>query len=356
MGGKLKYYKELDGLRGFAALTIFFFHFLHGQKITGALPTAAMKLISFGPTMANLFFVLSGFLITQILLSAKGSDNFFSRYYTRRILRIFPLYYLASLIYFFGLPLLHHRTLPSWDMQWFNWVHLQNLPLTFRWPHAGPKYLWSLAVEEHFYMLWPLLVFWCNKRQMITCSVVIFLVAVFSRFILTQNHYPVFYFTFSTMDALSIGAIAGILNYHNDFPKYKTGIKATAIATGIPTVVLWLLFFGTKNGTFHTLMPVAINIFYASALCLIVQSGESNRVKKLLTSRALMFVGTVSYGLFIFHPLCISFTRRVLSQYDTGLQLTVSLIASIAVATLSYFLFERWFMGLRIYKGHTKTV
>lgn len=354
MGGKLKYYKELDGLRGFAALTIFFFHFMHGQEIAGTLPTVAMKLISFGPTMANLFFVLSGFLITQILLSAKGSENFFSRYYTRRVLRIFPLYYLATLIYFFGLPLLYNRTLPSWNMQWYNWVHLQNLPLTFGWSHAGPKYLWSLAVEEHFYLLWPLLVFWSNKWQMITFSALVFVTAVFSRFMLTQNHYPPFYFTFSTMDALSIGAIAGIFNYHNDLPKYKAVLKTTAIAAGVPTVVLWLLFFGTKNSIFHTLMPVAINIFYASALCLIVQSGDSNRVKKLLTSRALMFVGTVSYGLFIFHPLCISFTRRILGQYHTALQLTVSLIASISVATVSYFLFERWFMGLRIYKGAQK--
>ncbi len=304
--------------------------------------------------MANLFFVLSGFLITQILLSAKGTEDFFSRYYTRRVLRIFPLYYLALVIYFFGLPLLYHRTLPTWDSQWYNWVHMQNLPLTFGWPHAGQKYLWSLAVEEHFYLLWPLLVFWCNKRQMITISAVVFVVAVFSRFILIQNHYPPFYFTFSTMDALSIGAIAGIFNYHNDLPRYKTVIKAIAIAAGIPTIVLWLLFFGTKNSIFHTLMPVAINIFYASALCLIIQSGESNRVKKILTTRALIFLGTVSYGLFIFHPFCISFTRRILGQYHTGLQLAVSLIASIAVATASYFLFERWFMGLRIYKGAHK--
>lgn len=305
--------------------------------------------------MANLFFVLSGFLITQILLSAKGSENFFSRYYTRRVLRIFPLYYLALLIYFFGLPLLYHRTLPSWSSQWYNWVHMQNLPLTFGWPHAGQKYLWSLAVEEHFYLLWPLLVFWCNKRQMITISAVVFVVAVLSRFILTQNHYPPFYFTFSTMDALSIGAIAGIFNYHNDLPKYKTIIKVTAITAGIPTIVLWLLFFGTKNSIFHTLMPVAINIFYASALCLIIQSGDSNRVKKILTTRVLMFLGTVSYGLFIFHPFCISFTRRILGQYHTSLQLSVSLIASISVATASYFLFERWFMGLSIYRGKGKT-
>jgi len=347
--GKLKYYKELDGLRGLAALTIFFFHFLHGREIKGTLPAFAMKLISFGPTMANLFFVLSGFLITQILLAAKGSDNYFSRYYAKRVLRIFPLYYLVLLIYFFGLPLLYHRPLPLWGMQWYNWVHLQNLPLTFKWPHAGPKYLWSLAVEEHFYLLWPLLVFWCNKRQMIVCSTIFFSLALVSRIVLVQYNYPVFYFTLSTMDALSIGAIAGILNYHQDLPRYMMHIRIAAIATGIPAITLWLLYFGTMSNAFHTLMPVAINIFYASALCIIVQSGDSNPVKRLLTTRLLIFAGTISYGFFIFHPLCISFTHRLFHNNNTGLQLTISLCMSIIAATASYFLFERWFIGLKRY-------
>ena len=343
----IKYYKELDGLRGFAALTIFFFHFLHGKPINGFLPKAAMKLISFGPTMANLFFILSGFLITQILISAKGTESYFSRYYAKRVLRIFPLYYLALLIYFFGLPLLYNRPLPLWNMQWYNWVHVQNLPLTFKWPHAGPKYLWSLAVEEHFYLLWPLLVYLCSKRQIIICSSIFFIGALISRIILVRYHYPVFYFTLSTMDALSIGSIAGILNYHKDLPRYIPHIKLAAIAAGIPAIVLWMLFFGTKNNFFHVLMPVAINIFYASALCIIVQSGEGNRIKRLLMTRTLVFAGTISYGFFIFHPLCISFTHRILQHYHSSLQLAVSLIFSIVVATASYYLFEKWFIKLK---------
>jgi peptidoglycan/LPS O-acetylase OafA/YrhL len=343
----VKYYKELDGLRGLAALTIFFFHFLHGREWEGLLPRIVMKFVSFGPTMANMFFVLSGFLITQILISAKGTDNYFSRYYAKRILRIFPLYYLALLIYFFGLPLLHSRPLPSWNMQWYNWVHLQNLPLTFKWPHAGPKYLWSLAVEEHFYLLWPMLVFWCNKRQMIICSCIFFIGALISRVVLTENNYPAFYFTLSTLDALSIGAIAGILNYHKDLPKYQKHLKIIVLATGIPVVLLWILFFGTKNNVFHTLMPVIINIFYAAALCLIVQSGDGNPIKRLLKTRTLIFAGTISYGFFIFHPLCISFTQRLLHHHAISLQLFVSLIFSVIAATISYFFYERWFMKLK---------
>ncbi len=346
---KLKYYTELDGLRGFAALTIFFFHFLHGQRLEGVLPSMAMKLVSFGPTMANMFFVLSGFLITQILLSAKGGDKYFSRYYAKRILRIFPLYYLALLIYFFGLPLLYSRPIPLWNVQWYNWVHLQNMPLTFNWHYAGPKYLWSLAVEEHFYLLWPLLVFWCNKKQLIACCSAFFIGALISRIILAHYNYPVFYFTLTTVDALSIGAIAGILNYHKDLPRYRRYIKFTAIAAGIPAVVLWLLFFGTTNNAFHIFMPVVINVFYAAALCTIVQSGDGHPVKKLLQTRTLVFAGTVSYGFFIFHPLCISFTHRVLHHYPMYLQLVVSLIASITVATASYFLFEKKFLQLKKY-------
>lgn len=347
--GKMKYYTELDGVRGFAALTIFFFHFLHGQTFSGLLPGVFMKLVSIGPTMANLFFVLSGFLITQILLNAKGTDNYFSYYYARRILRIFPLYYLVLLIYFFGLPILYGRAIPSFSLQWYNWVHLQNLPITFRWPHAGPKYLWSLAVEEHFYLLWPMLVLWLNKRQLIGVCIGIIGIALVMRILLAVNGYPVFFFTITTIDALAMGAIAGILNYYGGLMVYRARIRQWMYITGIPAIILWFIFFSTTNNVFNIAMPLLFNLFYASALSYLVTADQRHFLKRCLQKRIPVFTGTISYGFFIFHPLCISFTHRIFKNQGIVLQIVIALFASLIVATASYYLFEKRFMRLKRY-------
>ncbi|MBS1779952.1 MAG: acyltransferase [Bacteroidetes bacterium] len=347
--GKMKYYTELDGIRGFAALTIFFFHFLHGQTFSGLLPNIFMKLVSIGPTMANLFFVLSGFLITQILLDAKGTNNYFSYYYARRILRIFPLYYLALLIYFFGLPILYGRGIPSFSLQWYNWVHLQNLPITFRWPHAGPKYLWSLAVEEHFYLLWPMLVLWLNKRQLISVCIGIICLALAMHMLLAANGYPVFFFTFTTIDALAMGAIAGILHYDGRLTTYRKRVRQWMYISGIPAIILWFVFFGTTSALFNIGMPLLFNLFYASSLSYLVTAHQGHFLKRSLQKKVPVFTGTISYGFFIFHPLCISFTHRIFKNQAMMLQIIIALIASIIVATASYYLFEKKFMRLKRY-------
>jgi peptidoglycan/LPS O-acetylase OafA/YrhL len=341
---KIPYYKELDGIRGCAALLIFFFHFFHAYTPQSTAGAMALHFISFGPTMANLFFVLSGFLITQILLSSKGKENYFGRYYTRRVLRIFPAYYLLLIIYFFLMPVLRHRGVAPLSMQWYNWVYLQNLPLTFKWPHAGPKYLWSLAVEEHFYLVWPLLIYLMDKRKILIAGAAIFIIAFFCRIMLTAQHYPVFYFSFSTMDAFAAGSIAGVLQYHGHLAGHRNITRYILLITGLPAVVLWLLYFGERNHMAFIGLPVLFNIFYAALLSYIVTSTPQHKLKSVLSTRPMAFAGTISYGFFLFHPLCSSFAIRTLKPYGMATQLTVALLSSIAVASISYYCFERWFI------------
>lgn len=163
---KVNYLKPLDGIRAIAALMVMFFHFFGSVAASTPLLAAIKKGAVLGQTGVSLFFVLSGFLITRILISTKDSPRYFYNFYLRRTVRIFPLYYLFLVIYYFIRPLLiPEATVPSAGEQAYYWLYLQDFSETFDWLAKGPSHYWSLAIEEHFYMFWPLLVFFLDKAQ-----------------------------------------------------------------------------------------------------------------------------------------------------------------------------------------------
>ncbi len=149
---KLIYYKNLDGIRAIAALMVMFFHFFASIKINTPTLSVLLKLSIFGQTGVTLFFVLSGFLITRILISTKHNTDYFKNFYLRRTLRIFPLYYLFLLIYYYIYPLIFNTGFTPIKDQLYFYAYIQNFAETFHWTANGPNHFWSLAVEEHFYL------------------------------------------------------------------------------------------------------------------------------------------------------------------------------------------------------------
>src|ERR1043165_8268527 len=123
----LKYHKELDGIRAIAVFMVLFFHFFYELD----LPPLLTKMANFGRTGVSLFFVLSGFLITRILITTKESPNYFSSFYIRRFLRIFPLYYLFLALIFIIIPLVSGKPFAPFHLQIWNWTYLQNFALAF---------------------------------------------------------------------------------------------------------------------------------------------------------------------------------------------------------------------------------
>lgn len=155
----------LDGLRGVAVLLVFVFHAIGVEipKASGAVGAVA-AFARWGYSGVDLFFVLSGFLITRILLRTRSSPEFYKNFYMRRVLRVFPLYYLAVVLAFFVLPRiaashlsrgLYARPVPFSTQIWF-WLNISNFRTAF-YPMLVPllTQLWSLAIEEQFYLFWP---------------------------------------------------------------------------------------------------------------------------------------------------------------------------------------------------------
>src|SRR5579863_7613015 len=154
---------SLDGLRGVAVLLVLIGHFAYVPIALKGIPGKIFALTHAGWTGVELFFVLSGFLITGILLDSKGAENYVSSFYIRRALRILPLYYGAVLVAFVLLPLLGRAGLPGLspefnpDQLWY-WFYAGNW--AWNWNHCYQPFahFWSLAVEEQFYLAWPWIV------------------------------------------------------------------------------------------------------------------------------------------------------------------------------------------------------
>jgi peptidoglycan/LPS O-acetylase OafA/YrhL len=216
---KLKYYKNLDGVRAIAALMVMVFHFFQHVEPSTKLLNILTKVSVFGQTGVTLFFVLSGFLITRILLDTKETTGYFKNFYLRRALRIFPLYYLFLAITYYVVPLIVNTPFGSFNQQIFYFTYLQNFAITFNWDSVGPVHFWSLAVEEHFYLFWPVVVYLFSTKNLSRVIIGIIIGALLLRIFMLNNGYGVFYFTFTRFDSLAIGALLAIAELRNSFRK-----------------------------------------------------------------------------------------------------------------------------------------
>ena len=217
---------ELDGIRGIAISAVFLFHsapFIRDHNETHVGNFVLNNIFDLGWAGVDLFFLLSGFLITSILLDTKNARGYFQNFYARRVLRIFPLYYLllASVaVVFLAVPVLRDRYADVYASQGWYWVYLQNWPMAI---HSGADFqaaflghFWSLAIEEQFYIFWPFLVWLFARRSLLAvCGGLVGLslairLAVASMDTSYSAQQFLYFCTVTRLDCLAIGAIAAI--------------------------------------------------------------------------------------------------------------------------------------------------
>ena len=212
----------LDGVRGLAVLAVMISHFYGLNRLKDLLWTDRIyaTLTDGGWIGVDLFFVLSGFLITGILYDSKGGEGYFRSFYMRRVLRIFPLYYGFLFVVFVVAPLLVQPR-PNdlqWliDHQWWYWLYIPNfLGATFT-NHVPPYtgHLWSLAIEEQFYICWPLVVFLCSRRTLLRVCAGVIALSLLLRIGFRLTDVPrdwVYIVTPARLDGLASGAMVTLL-------------------------------------------------------------------------------------------------------------------------------------------------
>ncbi len=352
-----KHYPALDGLRGVAILLVVF---LHNFKF--------MNYFFFGWLGVDLFFVLSGFLITEILLNTVGQPNFLRNFYMRRVLRIFPLFYLTLIICLLILPSIKNLNLDSSyysNNQFWLWTYLQNWLFIFKEPY-GDKILlhtWSLAVEEQFYLVWPAIVLLIRKPKILLAVAIIALIGVgLARYVIwTFQVHDLAYaslYTFTRIDGLCIGCILALLMQINPgfLKKYTTHI--VLLMAGIN-----FGFYFLNNQSSQTLPYLAFVGYTTFAVLfgiLVYEAvmAESKIIQFIFNNFIFKFFGKISYGLYVYHwPVYIIlfpfftalFTDKmnVSFQYaDAGSAVIVTVIAVI-LSVISYRYFEKPFLRLK---------
>src|SRR3954471_12053673 len=249
----------LDGLRGIAILAVLIYHYAfelqHGHGLGGAI----YELLHQGRHGVDLFFVLSGFLITGILLDSRDSPRYFSTFYARRTLRIFPLYYGVLFVVLVLLPLLAAPAPGAQkvmhDQPWL-WCYGANVLMTltgnralFNAEHFNLGHFWSLAVEEQFYLVWPLLVLLLSRRALIGICVACLPISLALRlyFIARGNSAGADFFTASRMDALAVGALVATLARQ---PAGLAALRRPARWIVIIGLLIWMAALPSTGGKF----------------------------------------------------------------------------------------------------------
>lgn len=345
---KLNYYKNLDGLRAIAALMVIIFHFLASFSYDSKIFLSLKKISIFGQTGVDLFFVLSGFLITRILLKTKKGNNYFLNFYSRRTLRIFPLYYFFLVLFYLIVPFLTNVPSFSFGEQLYFYTYLQNISVTFNLGGKGPHHYWSLAVEEHFYLFWPLFIYFLNKKFIKYVVLGIVFLTILLRIIMVSNEYGVFYFTFTRFDSLAIGALLALLELKSFFTVANRKKFVFGISVFFVLLIIWA--FAINNHLIkETFKYLIYSCLYFFVIAYILSLDKSSYLNKFLTSKILQFLGKISYGLYVYHPLVLIIMHKYLVTGYLLFDFIVLIIFTVIISHFSFVFFESKFIKLKKY-------
>lgn len=345
---KLVYYKNLDGIRAIAALLVMNLHFWGKININSSILSFFHSLASVGQTGITLFFVLSGFLITRILLNKKNTNNFFTNFYFRRLLRIFPLYYLFLLIYYFIYPILLNSQPFEFNEIIYYLIYLQNFALTFNWNTNGPGHFWSLAVEEHFYLFWPILIFYFNNKKIIYIICLLILFPILLRFYMLTKNFEISWFTLTQIDSLAIGSLLSFLE-KNKTLNLKFANKFFIPALSLIFIISLFIFLSNNvNEIYYQSIKYTLwGLIYFFILAYLLSINSKHLFNLFLGNSFLNFTGKISYGLYVYHFIILDIIIYHFNNEYWIINFILYFIATYIISTLSYFLFEIKFLKLK---------
>lgn len=361
----------LDGVRGLAILMVLATHFIGGATAQTVLQRLIVKAAGYGLLGVDLFFVLSGFLITGLLIRAKGRPNYFKNFYARRTLRIFPLYYGVLTALFLVLPRLTTVTpmvAEAAKHQAWLWTYTSNFYLAWvdSWNTLTyVNHFWSLAVEEHFYLLWPLVVFSFSRSTLERICIGVILAGLTLRTGLAwsgMSELSISVLTPCRVDSLCAGGLLALVAHREDGAGadrlVARALPAALLLGGVIVAVsAWCALTDIAVTTLHQVRDSLYALFFGAVVLLSLEPGRG-WLARGFQNPALRFLGKYSYGLYVYHAILLwYFTEsHVEARLDALLGnhvLTMVAVAvggtavSVAVAVLSYHLFEKHLLSLK---------
>jgi peptidoglycan/LPS O-acetylase OafA/YrhL len=341
-----KHIPQLDVLRGLAVLDVMLYH---ASYLAPSLHLGS--LLRFGYTGVDLFFVLSGFLITGILVESKNQANYFKNFYARRVLRIWPLYYALVIFTFLVLPTIRPsltNTIFERSHPWQSYLFLlQNLTAIGEKGFDTLRVTWSLAIEEQFYLVWPLIVWLVPRRSLKSLALSAVLLSMALRWSTLVGLIPsinIYTNTLTRLDGLGLGAFLAIWIPEAEARTVKRiGMMLVGLFLPITIAVMWLSY---GHWSAYTL----VSICFAGLLCATVN------VPAFSKSEFLKYTGKISYALYLVHVPIFQIAhaewfRSFLSVgWKPGREILLLLAGfgmCYGVATASWHFFESKFLQLK---------
>jgi peptidoglycan/LPS O-acetylase OafA/YrhL len=336
------YIPELQGLRGLAVLAVVFYHCQ--PRLLGT-PVHYASL--WGWAGVNLFFVLSGFLITSILLEARDKPHYFRNFYGRRALRIWPVYVLVLVVVYLSAPWFIGPTIAQAvkTAPWLAYIFfVQNLFHLALPPAIGPT--WSLAIEEQYYFLWAPIVRFLRRPWMLAAVLAAALVAS-PAFRLANLHWMTLTHTLIHLDGIALGSLLAL-------GLYTLALSRRAwLWIGLAAIVVGFWATATVAGGTAFLDSSLALAFAGAVLAAIASTGARNPLNAALRRGPLAFYGRISYGLYMIHIaifIYFGWFDARMDQYGIPGNLAVvafRLAASTAAATILWYAFESQILKLK---------
>ncbi len=364
-------FTALDGMRGFALIIVFLTHLSSGLG-QGGIGHVIKRVRDMGWVSVDLWFVLSGFLITGILYDTRGDSHFLERFFARRAIRILPVFYLVVALVLILTPIVHYH---------LRWVQLTYLVYIGNFFEVGDPsvsvirsavsplfnvsfgHFWSLCVEEQFYLFWPLLVLLVPERiRLIQTAAMISLVTLLARtyVVLTHRSAEAQLWTFHTLpfrlDTMLMGGILALLLRGELADQWQRACRWIFLGACAALGVILLLPQLPRS---LLVQSVGLTIVAFACVGLIgCTLRQGSAAFRFFSNRTLRYLGKYSYGFYIFHILYSTFwsalriaTGRKLHSNDLGVivVILISFPVTLLVAKLSYDLFEVRFLRLKKY-------
>lgn len=366
LGQRKFYYPSLDGLRFFGFLLVFLHHVYQTTYTTNPVGNFFVTIFrTNGWVGVDLFLILSGFLVTTLFLKERAEFGNFSlkNFFLRRALRIWPLYYLALFVGFLAFPLIvgqlgntHYQSQLKGEFWWYflflgNWYTVINDYSVFR--NIG--LLWTISLEQQFYFVWPfILLAGKGFRSLLIYCLVLIAGAIFLRWVLFQfdiQHPDIYVNTFARMDTLVFGSLLAAVNFYRpSLKKYIRPFLNLPILIGILIIFFLFLF---ETGTIRTYLVrhsiwgyIVLGLFMGYFI--VASLNTRSVVGRFLSQKSLVWLGKISYGLYVWHILAIDLTRFLIGKTPIAfLEPVIALALAIFISWVSYKFFEVKFLKLK---------
>jgi peptidoglycan/LPS O-acetylase OafA/YrhL len=353
----LKYIKQLDTLRAIAVTFVVVSHWFPFFYF--------WKYFPIGSIGVDVFFVLSGFLITNILIKQLELNNSFDtshikiifNFYMRRLLRIFPIYYIVIIFLFLFSSIFQANIVSAFP---YLLTYTVNIFFFRKKGFSGEiSHLWTLAVEEQFYLIWPWLVIYTRKYYLLYVIIIFILIGVIGK-MLTVNIKMSNYLTFNCFDAFGFGALFSYF-YCN---QKKNLFKFYNFITFLSVICLFLFIYGFFERRYIPIRTIN-SVISLCVIIYIVRYNESKSFlfKYLLNNKSLIYLGKISYGIYLYHLIILSlinskffklninslFPDLFYKKYETYIFLVENIFCLLLISWISYLLIEIRFLNLKKY-------